>query len=265
VTLAYSGDGKSSQVISSSADSRTALPFALPTNPKSALPKADLKTVSANPLPWIPNASFVTPGNTAVILNTGIIVIYEITFYNDCPQSTVLMHLHVWDNFLIYDPATGQQVYPTPGTWGNPICNLVKLPAKCGCNKLWVVLYNWQNPSLYGIWYELYQSQTNCYNCTENPSDSFYNRELLSSASVPSNAVIVPCFSKVWVNYPTCGCRCRISMVCASPKYFNARTCSCMCPPVCCLKGWSQDQRTCACVPEFVVLPPILSSTKVQV
>jgi hypothetical protein len=120
VTLAYSGDGKSSQVISSSADSRTALPFALPTKTKSALPKADLKTVSANPLPWIPNASFVTPGNTAVILNTGIIVIYEITFYNDCPQSTVLMHLHVWDNFLIYDPCDWPAGLPYAWHLGQP-------------------------------------------------------------------------------------------------------------------------------------------------
>ncbi len=176
VTLAYSGDGTSSEVISSGANSRTALPFDLPSDTRSSLPKADQSTISVNPFPWLPNANLISPGPTTVILNAGIVVIYQITFYSDCPQNTILMHLHVWDNFIIYDPDTNQQIYPTPGTWGSPICNLIKIKAKCGCNKLWIVLYNWQNPSYYSIWYELYQSQTNCYNCTANPDDSFYNR-----------------------------------------------------------------------------------------
>ncbi len=143
---------------------------------------------------------------------------------------------------------TSYILYPSSG-WGSPLTihHITLSPSNltCGQNKIRVLLFNWQNPSWYAIWYTLTQNNKGCYNCP-NLGDTFYN----SATCKCECSFRCGCdIAKQWIDYPVCGCRCRYPVSCIGNRWWNARTCHCDCKSICCPPGQIQSSTTCQCYP----------------
>lgn len=150
-------------------------------------------------------------------------------------------------SFVLY--IDGQQV----GTGAGPRSYIFKHFIGCGRHNLTAVVSS-KGPT--SIQYAIDQDQSNCYNC--GPT-GFWHDQSCSCKCINSKADC-PCVSpKQWVDYPTCGCRCRTKFptggiveetfapLCLPPRFYDELTCSCICHFQLCGPGQRFNQKTCRC------------------
>lgn len=192
------------------------------------------------------NSKWVSPTGDFKLRPIGYVSSYTVTFYTDCPQSGVTLTFA--GTGRSYVQLNGEWVltfaYPYPSN--KPHQLVLKAPQlKCGENTLKIYVYNawWASPS--ALIYNIDQNTTGCYNC-DNLGVTFYNKqtcqcECASEAAECSNQL------QQWTDYPSCGCTCSKTLLCAVNKFFNRKSCTCDCQPKYCPKGYVQDPTTCAC------------------
>jgi hypothetical protein len=115
----------------------------------------------------------------------------------------------------------------------------------CGSNNLTIVTFNQGAGSPAALIYGVVQNQTNCYNCSANPS-AYYNRRNCRCQCTS----ICNCATRAqrYFGYPYCGCLCSFPRVCSALQYFDQANCACRCIPRLCAPSFYLNSRTCACI-----------------
>lgn len=181
---------------------------------------------------------WITPTSTKKIYPQKWLTTYTTSFDITCPKNPVSLKIISTGVFKVY--FNDVLIRGWYKAW--PTISKIQLLAKCGANKLKIVVFNHQ-PSPSAIIYLLTQPFNLCSEC-KNPLT--FNSKTCSCDCVQH----VPCAPNNIFDKTLCKCisKCPIPQPCPVDKIWNSGSCKCVCKLATCPKPTVINLDTCRCV-----------------